>query len=617
MHSVLRVENSPFNQEQVDLLNRLLPGVSAEQIAWLSGYMAGMSGRPQLSDAQSSPAPAVAGPAADSGRPSAPAAITVLYGSQTGNATRLAQELSRRLGERGRKVDLCGMGDYQTKDLKKTKCLLVVASTHGNGEPPDNAVTFCEFLHGRRAPKLEGLRFSVLSLGDITYEQFCQTGRNIDHRLEELGASRLHPRTDCDVAYEEPAEGWIEGVVAALGRETDIPATVEHLAAASVVAPSAPSAPRLLSQRSRPFQAEVIENLNLNGRGSDKETRYLKLSIEGSDLSFEPGDSLGIYPHNDPRLVDSFIDTMRWSPEEPVPVGKEEHPLREALLKHCEITVLTRPLMEQAAVFSRDGLPDLLHRGPQEQLRAYIEGRDLLDLVTDFSLTHVPARDFVPLLRKLPPRLYSIASSLRANPDEVDLTIAAVRYRAHQRDRYGTCSVHCADRVRPGDTLAVYVNANPNFRMPPRPDVPMIMVGPGTGVAPFRAFLQEREEIGAAGKNWLFFGGRRFRTDFLYQREWQRWVKQGLLTRMDIAFSRDIDRKVYVQHRMLQRSRELYAWLQEGAYFYVCGDEKAMAPDVHGALETILQQEGHMGREAAQARLADWKRQGRYLRDVY
>jgi len=343
----------------------------------------------------------------------------------------------------------------------------------------------------------------------------------------------------------------------------------------------------------------------------------VKLLIEGSGLVFEPGDCLGIYPQNHPGLVDRLIEEIGWNPQEPVPTGTQEHPLRESLLKHYEITLLTKPLLEQLAVFSRDGLPDLLHREPADELHSYLQGRDLLDLVRDFSLTRAPARDFVRLLRKMPPRLYSIASSRRANPDEVDLAIAAVRYTAHNRDRFGTCSVYCAERVQAGNTLPVYVQSNCNFRLPPGPDIPLIMVGPGTGVAPFRAFLEDREESGASGKTWLFFGDRRFRTDFLYQVEWLRWLKLGVLTHMDVAFSRDTDQKVYVQHHMLRKSRELFSWLEEGAYFYVCGDAKRMASDVQATLESIVQREGAMSLEDARAYLAALQQQGRYQRDVY
>jgi len=311
---------------------------------------------------------------------------------------------------------------------------------------------------------------------------------------------------------------------------------------------------------------------------------------------------------------------MGWNPEELVPVNKqgEQGTLRDALRQNYEITVLTKPLLEQAAQFtSHEGLRELLQPGREQELRSYLEERDLLDLAQDFSPWQATAAQFVSILRKLPARLYSIASSYRANPDEVHLTIRTVRYNARGRERYGVCSVQCAERLEPGDTLPIYIHQNPNFKLPASPDTPLILIGPGTGVAPFRAFMEEREETGAEGKTWLFFGDRHFLTDFLYQVEWQRWLKEGVLTRMDVAFSRDTAEKVYVQHRMLEKSRDLYEWLQEGASVYVCGDEKHMAHDVHAALVAVLEREGGMSRDQAEAYLADMQQQKRYQRDVY
>jgi sulfite reductase (NADPH) flavoprotein alpha-component len=318
--------------------------------------------------------------------------------------------------------------------------------------------------------------------------------------------------------------------------------------------------------------------------------------------------------------VDTLIDEMGWKPQDLVPVNKkgEELPLREALLRHYEVTVLTKPLLELAAQLSSStGLRELVEPGHEQELRAYLSDRDLLDLVRDYSPWSVPAREFVSILRKMPARLYSIASSSKANPDEVHLTIRTVRYESHGRDRYGVCSIQCAERLQLGDKLPVYVHDNPNFKLPANPDTPIIMIGPGTGVAPYRSFLAEREETGAGGKTWLFYGDQHFLTDFMYQIDWQRWLNDGVLTRMDVAFSRDTDKKVYVQHRMMEKSRELFQWLEEGACVYVCGDEKHMAHDVHNTLITILQQEGGINPEEAAAYLSGMQQQKRYQRDVY
>ncbi len=653
---LLKVENSPFNAEQVALLNQLLSTLSAEQAQWLSGYLAAFQRVVQANPAAvGSAAPAAvvsAKPAQESVAPTVGTTaavgepVTVLYGSQTGNAARLAQQLAKRAKAVGLSATVHCMSEFKPSQLKKLSNLLIVVSTHGEGEPPDKAKEFYEFLFSKRAPRLESLRYSVLALGDITYKQFCHTGRQIDQRLAELGAKRLRDRVDCDVDYRESADQWMAEALAELtaggAHAVGALATVGQTAGASIhgaaghvctgacgsngqsglVALSAPAAPLFDTEepvydRSSPFYAEVIENINLNGRGSDKETRYLKLLLEGSGIRFAPGDSLGIVPENHPALVDDLISEMGWRPDEPVRVGKHDIELREALLQHFELTQLTRPLMEQLSKFSRDGLADMVAKGDADALERYASGRDVLDLVRDFDIRRVPANEFISRLRKMPGRLYSISSSYAANPDEVDLTIAAVRYEAHGRARYGVCSVYCAERVSPGDRVRVYPNENPNFRLPADPDAPIIMVGPGTGVAPFRAFLEEREEQGATGKNWLFFGDRRFRTDFLYQTDWLRWRSSGLLTRIDVAFSRDTSQKVYVQHRMAERAREIYDWLQEGAYFYVCGDQKAMAPDVHAQLRAIVQQQGGLSGSAADDYLAELQRQNRYQRDVY
>ncbi|MED3628323.1 assimilatory sulfite reductase (NADPH) flavoprotein subunit [Bacillus subtilis] len=603
----LQVMNSPFNQEQAELLNRLLPTLTESQKIWLSGYLSAQSVSAQ--ETAGEPAAAVS---AEAPAPAVSKEVTVLYGSQTGNAQGLAENAGKQLEQSGFQVTVSSMSDFKPNQLKKVNNLLIVVSTHGEGEPPDNALSFHEFLHGRRAPKLEDLRFSVLALGDSSYEFFCQTGKEFDQRLEELGGKRISPRVDCDLDYDEPAAEWLEGVLKGLN-EAGGGSAAPAPAAASQTGESSYS-------RTNPFRAEVLENLNLNGRGSNKETRHVELSLEGSGLTYEPGDSLGVYPENDPELVELLLKEMNWDPEEIVTLNKQGdvRPLKEALISHYEITVLTKPLLEQAAQLTgNDELRELLAPGNEENVKAYIEGRDLLDLVRDYGPFSVSAQEFVSILRKMPARLYSIASSLSANPDEVHLTIGAVRYDAHGRERKGVCSILCAERLQPGDTLPVYVQHNQNFKLPKDPETPIIMVGPGTGVAPFRSFMQEREETGAEGKAWMFFGDQRFVTDFLYQTEWQNWLKDGVLTKMDVAFSRDTEEKVYVQHRMLEHSLELFEWLQEGAAVYICGDEKHMAHDVHHTLLEIIEKEGNMSREEAEAYLADMQQQKRYQRDVY
>ncbi|MFI8624535.1 assimilatory sulfite reductase (NADPH) flavoprotein subunit [Bacillus altitudinis] len=601
----LHVLNSPFSQEQAELLNQLLPTLTDQQKIWLTGYL---SAQAALAGSEAvTPAPSAAASAQPVSKD-----VTVLYGSQTGNSEGLAKKTAQHLEEKGFQVTLSSMSDFKPNNLKKINNLLVIVSTHGEGDPPDNALSFHEYVHGRRAPKLDHLSFSVLSLGDSSYEFFCQTGKEFDERFEELGGTRLFDRVDCDLDYDEPFSEWLQGVASSLSEGE----------AASLPQESAGANNQAVSEYSRtnPFNAEVLENINLNGRGSNKETRHLELSLEGSGLVYEPGDSLGIYPTNDPALVDELIQTCGWNEEEAVTVHKngDTLPLKEALTSHFEITVLTKPLLQKIAALTKsESLHALLEEGNEEKLKEYIAGRDLVDAARDFGPFEGTAADFTSILRKIPARLYSIASSLKANDEEVHLTIGAVRYDAHGRERQGVCSILCAERLQPGDTLPVYIQHNQNFKLPQDPDTPIIMVGPGTGIAPFRSFMQEREEMGANGKSWLFFGDQHFVTDFLYQTEWQKWLKDGVLTKMDVAFSRDTEEKVYVQHQMKKQSKELFEWLEQGAYVYICGDEKHMAHDVHNTLLSIIQEEGAMSKEKAESYLANLQQQKRYQRDVY
>lgn len=593
-----QVGNSPFNQEQAELLNQLLSTLTDSQKIWLSGYFAA-----SITNTVSNPSEKTANNPASK-------EVTILYGSQTGNAGGLAKKSGDTLKENGFQVTVSRMNDFKTNQLKKVNNLLILVSTHGEGEPPDNAVLFHEFLHGKRAPKLENLQFSVLSLGDSSYEFFCQTGKEFDQRLEELGGTRLYPRFDCDLDFEEQASEWLEGVIRSL-KESDT-TTVE------VTPTSVQSATETTYSRSNPFRAEVLNNINLNGRGSNKETRHLELSLEGSGLKYKPGDSLGIYPENEPALVELLLSELNWSQEESVTINKQGDilSLKEALTTHFEITVLTKPLLQKVAEITNDTkLQELLRS--QEKLKAYLEGRDLIDFIQDFGTWGETAQDFVSLLRKMPPRLYSIASSSTAYPEEVHLTIGAVRYERLGRERKGVCSCYSAERLKPGDKVRVFIQQNDHFRLPDNPETPVIMIGPGTGVAPYRSFLQEREELGAEGKTWLFFGDQHFMTDFLYQTEWRQWLNEGVLTKMDVAFSRDKKEKVYVQHRMLEHSKEFFQWLEEGAAVYICGDEKHMAKDVHHTLIEIIAKEGERNQESAEQYLADLQQNRRYLRDVY
>jgi len=596
------LNSSPLSGDQQARLADLLTGMNEGQLFWLAGFLAGKCSGGSAS-ATTHTASAATVPAS-----SAPE-LTVLFGSQTGNAEELAQQLAARAADKGVSAKVVDMADYKPKQLKKEQYLAVLASTHGEGDPPDNALDFHEFLYGKKAPKLDGLRYSVLSLGDSSYEQFCKTGQDFDSKLASLGATALAERVDCDVDYEDLAEDWINRVLETIASE----AGASQPAAANSVA--AEQVPTSAFSRKNPYAAVILTNQLLSGRGSDKEVRHIELSLEDSGLVYKPGDAVGVYPENSSALVDELLNTLGFDGEHVVSADEHDIPLREALAFYREITLLTPPLMKHwAELVDDDAFKALV--ADSTELRAWTEGRDLLDLIQAWPIATLAPQELVNLLRKLPPRLYSISSSQAAVDDEVHITVAAVRYASHGRDREGVASAWLSDRMSEGDQVRVYIDPNKKFALPDDNE-PVIMIGPGTGVAPFRAFLQEREEREAEGDNWLFFGDRRFRSDFLYQSEWLKWRREGLLTRLDVAFSRDQAEKRYVQHCLKENSSEVWAWLQRGASLYVCGDADKMAPDVHQALLEIASEQGGLNPEQAEDYLRQLNRDKRYQRDVY
>lgn len=622
----LSVTNSPFTEGQATQINELLQTLTPEQKVWLSGYLVAnqqfSTNAPTSTQSQAQNSTTGEGVLSESteamlqqNEPTVipeKRAITLLYGSETGNAQGLAEIFEERLSNIGHKVTLKAMDDFKAKNLKNVEDLFIITSTQGEGDPPDNAAELHEFIHGRKAPKLEGVRFSVLALGDQTYEFFCQTGRDFDRKLGELGAERIYERVDCDVDYEEDAEKWMANVIKAIDTET------KGTQSEQVVSESIKSAKEKKFSKANPYEAEVLENINLNGQGSNKETRHIEFLLDNFGEEYEVGDCLVVLPQNDPALVDLLISTLGWDPNEQVPITDEGDTLslEEALTSHFEITKLTKPLLLNAAsFFDNDELSEKTE--DREWVQNYIEGRDFIDLLNDFATTELQPENLYQLLRKLPPREYSISSSYQALPDEVHITVGAVRYNTHGRERSGVCSVQFAERIQPGDTVPIYLKRNPNFKFPTEGDTPIIMIGPGTGVAPFRAYMQEREERGFKGNTWLFFGDQHFTTDFLYQTEWQEWLKDGVLGKMDVAFSRDTDEKVYVQHRIAEHSEEFNQWLQNGASIYICGDEKHMAKDVHQAIRNVLVKEQNLSEEEAEDYLKQMKKDKRYQRDVY
>lgn len=594
----------PLDTEQTNTLQTAVSGLSAQQLQWVSGYVAGLAAATGRTAVLASAQSALAAPANSSGEK-----LTVLYGSQTGNGAEVAAALVDSANAKGYTAEAISLADYKPSNLKRESLLSLVISTHGEGDPPDDAEIFHEFLLSNKAPNLKHLKYSVLALGDSSYVNFCQTGREFDARLSELGAERFEALLECDLDYDEFASAWTKRIVAALSRLLDAGETAATplLRAVGTIA---------VFDKSNPFPAEVLVNQKITGGSSSKDVRHIELSLEGSGLQYEPGDSLAVIVENPPQLVAELLSELQLDGEAVVTVRGDDVILIDALTKTLEITALSLGfLRDWSALGGDDKLAAMLDAGDPQTLGEFVDNHQIIDVVRQHPAT-VDANQFAGMLRRLSPRSYSIASSLAANPDEVHLTVAAVRYDAFGREHWGAASTHLADRLKAGDTVYVFVERNSRFRLP-EANTPVVMIGPGTGVAPFRAFMQQRIEQGATGDNWLFFGDRNFASDFLYQLEWQRFRKQGLLQRFDVAFSRDQRRKIYVQDRIRENGAELNRWIANGAVIYVCGDAKHMANDVHEALVDVLAAENGLDREAALQKLKALRSEGRYQRDIY
>jgi len=595
-------QRTPLPAPQTAQFNALVTSLSPEHTAWLLGYLHASQQSQQV------PVPAATPSTNDND------SVTVLYASQTGNAMKVAKQVAEAAPARGLRAAVVSAADYKTGNLRSERNLILVSSTQGEGDPPDPAVEFHRFLFGKRAPTLDGLRFAVLALGDYSYANFCKAGEDFDRRLEELGGKRVLARVDCDVEYEPAAEAWREQVLDAFQK---LVGGSDTSAVRQAVAPTTDKS-AVIWDKASPFAASILERLSLNGRGSEKRTVHLELSLTGSGITYEPGDALGVVPRNSPGYVGELMSAAGLRGDASVVIDGKERSLVEALGEVFEITTITRPFVKAyAAQGGWTELGGLLDKGREADFQAYTHGREIIDVLLAYPPRDLAPQGLVGMFRRLQPRLYSIASSLRAHEEEVHLLVGLTRYTSYGRQREGVCSSFVSDRLGEDEPLSVYLSANPNFRLPENPDARMIMVGPGTGVAPFRAFVEEREALGCRGRNWLFFGDQHFDTDFLYQVEWQRWHKSGVLSHLDLAFSRDQAEKIYVQHRMLERSREVYAWLQDGAYIYVCGDAGKMAADVDAALVSIISKEGGKSREAAEEYLHTLHGNKRYQRDVY
>lgn len=544
-----------------------------------------------------------AGPAAT---PSVP--VTLLFGSQTGTAEGLAKKLLKTLKKGNFEPEIHDIGVYDHSRLPNEKNLLLIVSTYGDGEPPDTATDFHSWLMSESAPRLEGVSYSVLALGDSSYPDFCKCGVEFDTRLSELGAARIHDRVDVDVDPNEPYTQWSSSILATLSPSGG---TV------SVITETVAETTEEGHSKSHPFPAAVLENRNLNGPG-DKQTHQIAFSLEGSGLEYEVGDALGVYPLNPAEIVDEILNNLPFKPSDVPGRDGVEIPLREALIGHYDIGALNKALVQKWA--ARSGSPFLRSLTAADTKDAWDEfcyGRELIDLIIDHPADFSDAEEFVSTLKKLQPRLYSISSSPRAHPGEVHLCVGIVRYRTHGRQRGGVCSTFFADRMGGDVKPRVYMHNNPAFRLPTDGKVPVIMVGPGTGIAPFRAFLEDRRATSAKGGSWLFFGNPHQATDFLYQDEIEGFIADKTLTRLDLAWSRDQKEKLYVQHLMMRQGAELWSWLKDGAAFYVCGDASRMAKDVDQALHTVAKEHGKLSDDEAKAFILQLKKEKRYLRDVY
>ncbi|HBT9378139.1 TPA: NADPH-dependent assimilatory sulfite reductase flavoprotein subunit [Klebsiella pneumoniae] len=588
----------PLNPEQLARLQAATTDFTPTQLAWVSGYFWGVLNQ-QSGAAVAEPAPAAEVPT-----------ITLISASQTGNARRVAEALRDDLLAAKLNVKLVNAGDYKFKQIVAEKLLVVVTSTQGEGEPPEEAVALHKFLFSKKAPKLDGTAFAVFGLGDTSYEFFCQSGKDFDNKLAELGAERLLDRVDADVEYQAAAAEWRARVVEALKARAPVAAPAQ-LATSGAVNDIHTSP----YTKEAPLTATLSVNQKITGRNSEKDVRHIEIDLGDSGLRYQPGDALGVWYQNDPQLVKELVELLWLKGDEPVTVEGKTLPLSEALQWHFELTVNTATIVENYATLTRsESLLPLV--GDKAQLQQYAAATPIVDMVR-FSPTQLDAEALIGLLRPLTPRLYSIASSQAEVESEVHVTVGVVRYEIEGRARAGGASSFLADRVEEDGEVRVFIEHNDNFRLPANPETPVIMIGPGTGIAPFRAFMQQRAADGAQGKNWLFFGNPHFTEDFLYQVEWQSYVKEGLLTRIDLAWSRDQQQKIYVQDKLREQGAELWRWINDGAHIYVCGDANRMAKDVENTLLEVIAEYGAMDAEAADEFLSELRVERRYQRDVY
>jgi len=609
---------------QIEELSRLGAELSKERLVWLSGYFTGQAeanhqlaklfqklgnegGFPGVNEQSNSPI-----------QPESTAnnvetkELAILYGSHSGNGLNFSKFAKEMAEKRGYKIRLHNMADYKVRDLKNERNLLIIVSTHGEGVPPFAAEELHEFIHSERAPKLPDLKYAVLALGDKSYFHYCKTGIEFDKRLEELGAVRVSPRTDCDVNYKNDAGHWLSESLQAFdnlyqGKAQNAPTSGAHI-------PVQQAENETIDEENTYF-AEIQKKIKLNGRGSEKETYHIELLIDGSKIKYKPGDAVGVIASNPEELVKKVLESLNFTGNENADTKKGRTSLKVALKNEFELTTINRDLvLKHQQKINSEKLGQIIEN--QRQFKDFIAQNDVLDLVSKFPAEYT-AYEFTNILNPLKSRYYSIASSQKIYEDELHITVEALRIKSRERTKHGCCSTFFADHLNPGDKVAIFIKSNDAFRLPLNASLPVIMVGPGTGVAPFRAFVDERAQSGSIGKNWLIFGHQHFTTDFLYQTEWQAHLKSGALSKLTLAFSRDQEEKVYVQHKILQNSKEIYKWLTDNAYIYVCGDKNNMAESVYNAFVNVVQKEGELSDADARDFMKNLKKRGLYLEDVY
>ena len=592
-----------LSAEQLELLTKLTGSLSKEQQVWVSGYLAGFSARNGEQVSQQ----------VENATSSAQSALTILYGSRTGNGERLAKKAKILAEAQGLNVVLKNMETYRTRDLQAEKNLLVIVSTHGEGVPPFSAQELHGFIYGKRAPKLDGVNFAVLALGDSSYFQFCKTGRDFDEQLEKLGAKRLVPVLTCDLDFEQPADEWIKSTLISFGAKLSNGS--QGSASANLSNPTQINSEAPKYTKKNPFKAPLYEKITLHGKPSERQTLHLELATDDQGLTYEPGDSAGVIPLNPPELINEVLKVTGLNGEEVLEINGVQTTLYDSLRRNFELSKITTDVANRYLAFAPNAkLKKLVDNSAK--FKEYLYGRDIVDLFQDFP-AKVTSAELSKLLRPIQPRSYSISSSPLACPGELHLTVSVVNYEQSGRAKRGACSSYLSEVAVEDEHIPIFIESNPNFRLPKNEETPIVMIGAGTGIAPYRAFVQHRELSEKRGKSWLFFGNRNFETEFLYQAEWQNFLKSGALTKMNVAFSRDGSKKEYVQDRLIENSRELFRWLQEGAHFYICGDMNKMAGDVQKALVKIIEQEGDLNNESAQEYVTNMQKEKRLQLDVY